>query len=98
MRGVPSEITRTPKGFSINGHPIVSGSTFDCLGLALLMTLTKLFSRCSILMLDEVGAGADEKRAAMMLGTLAGAGFSQVFFITHRNTDESASDNLLEVA
>jgi len=98
MRGVPSEITRTTKGFAINNHPIVSGSTFDCLGLSLLMTLAKLFSRCTILMLDEVGAGADEKRAAMMLGTLAGAGFNQVFFITHRNTDEAACENLLEVA
>jgi len=98
MRGTPSEITRSPKGFLVNNHPIVSGSTFDCLGLSLLMTLTKLFSCCSILMLDEVGAGADEKRAAMMLGTLAGSGFSQVFFITHRQSDESACENLLEVA
>ena len=91
-------ISRTPKGFAINGHPIVSGSTFDLLGVALLITLAKLFSQCTILMLDEAGAGADSTRSAAMLGTLAGAGFDQVFFITHKDADEGACDNLLEIA
>ncbi len=97
MRGTPSKITRTSKGFAINNHPIVSGSTFDLLGVALLMTLAKLFSRCTILMLDEAGAGADAKRSAALLGTLASAGFDQILFITHKDADESACDNLLEL-
>jgi DNA repair exonuclease SbcCD ATPase subunit len=97
MRGEESIIKRSPKGFLINLHPVVSGSTFDLLGLALRITLAKLFSQCGILVLDEAGAGMDLDRSALMLGVLAAAGFEQVLHITHRDTDEAAGEHLLVI-
>jgi DNA repair exonuclease SbcCD ATPase subunit len=97
MRGEDSVVTRSSKGFMINGRPLVSGSTFDILGLALRITLVKLFSQCKLLILDEANAGADEDRTALMLGTLATAGFDQVLFVSHKPQDENACDHLIMV-
>ncbi len=97
MRGEESVISRSAKGFLVNRHPVVSGSTFDLLGLALRITLAKLFSNCGILVLDEAGAGMDLDRSALMLGVLAAAGFEQVLHITHRDTDEAAGEHLLVI-
>jgi len=97
MRNEPSIVARTPKGFTINGGKVVSGSTMDILGLALRITVVKMFSSCGIMICDEANAGADVNRSAAMTATVSGAGFDQVFLITHKDVDESGCDHLIEL-
>lgn len=97
MRGAPSVVGRSPKGFVINGGRVVSGSTQDLLGLALRVAMVKMFSQCGILLLDEANAGADAQRSSAITGTLSGSGFDQVVLITHKDVDEAGCDSLIEL-
>ena len=98
IRGEQSVVTREPDGFKVNGRSVagLSGSTNDALGLAIRMALSKLFlPGVPLLFLDESFAGADDTRELAGVGTLAGAGFSQVLLVTHSNLPEQIADNLI---
>ena len=98
IRGEQSVVTRDADGFKVNGRSVagLSGSTNDALGLAIRMALSKLFlPGVPLLFLDESFAGADDTRELAGVGTLAGAGFSQVLLVTHSNLPEQIADNLI---
>lgn len=97
MRGAPSTVTRSKGGFLVDGHKRPSGSTKDILGLALRMVVTKMFTSCDILFLDEVASGCDGERAARVFQTAASAGFNQVLMITHNDRDETGDVNLIQL-
>ena len=98
IRGEQSIVARDADGFKVNGRSVagLSGSTNDALGLAIRMALSKLFlPNVPFLMIDEGFSGADSNRELAGVGTLAGAGFSQVLLITHSDRPESVADNLI---
>lgn len=98
IRGEQSVVTRDADGFKVNGRSVagLSGSTNDALGLAIRMALSKLFlPGVPLLFLDESFAGADDTRELAGVGTLAGAGFSQVLLVTHSSLPEQVADNLI---
>ena len=99
MRGVESVVSKDSKeGFTVNGEAIssLSGSTLSILGLALRVALVKTFlPSCDILLLDEPFDGADNSRRDSMLGFIVQSGFMQMIIITHENSTESFSDELL---
>ena len=99
MRGVESVVSKDSKeGFTVNGEAIssLSGSTLSILGLALRVALVKTFlPSCDILLLDEPFDGADNSRRDSMLGFIVQSGFMQMIIITHENSTESCSDELL---
>ena len=99
MRGVESVVSKDSKeGFTVNGEAIssLSGSTLSILGLALRVALVKTFlPSCDILLLDEPFDGADSSRRDSMLGFIVQSLFTQMIIITHENSTESFSDELL---
>ena len=99
MRGVESVVSKDSKeGFTVNGEAIssLSGSTLSILGLALRVALVKTFlPSCDILLLDEPFDGADNSRRDSMLGFIVQSLFTQMIIITHENSTESFSDELL---
>lgn len=99
MRGIESVVSKDSKeGFTVNGEAIssLSGSTLSILGLALRVALVKTFlPSCDILLLDEPFDGADNSRRDSMLGFIVQSGFMQMIIITHENSTESFSDELL---
>lgn len=98
IRGEQSVVTRDADGFKVNGRSVagLSGSTNDALGLAIRMALSKLFlPGVPLLFLDESFSGCDGNRELAGVGTLAGAGFSQVLLVTHSNLPEQIADNLI---
>lgn len=91
FRGVPSVVASTPKGITVDGRlSKPSGSTLDILGLALRITIAKMFANSGLLILDEPSAGCDEDRTMLMTGGLLGAGFDQIILVTHKDVDENA--------
>ena len=100
IRGVSSVVSRDVNGFKVDGKGVagLSGSTLDALGLAIRMSLSKLFlPGVPLLMLDESFSGADDTRELAGISTIASAGFSQVLFVTHSSAPEAIADNLIEL-
>jgi len=100
IRGTTSTVTKDTAGFKVNGRSVkgLSGSTQDALGLAIRMSLSKLFlPNVPFLSLDESFAGADDSRELNGVGTLSTAGFGQIVMITHSDQPESFADNLIVV-
>jgi len=98
IRGQSSVVTRDVGGFRVDGRSTtgLSGSTLDALGLAIRMSLSKLFlPNVALLVLDESFSGADDNRELAGIGTIASAGFNQVLFVTHSEHPESVADNLI---
>ena len=98
IRGEESVVVRTAEGFKVNGRSVagLSGSTNDALGLAIRMALSKLFlPNVPFLLLDEAFAACDDNRELAGVSTLAAAGFSQIFLITHSSAPETLADTLL---
>lgn len=98
IRGVESVLTRDADGFKVNGKSVkgLSGSTQDALGLAIRMALSKVFLPVvPFVFLDESFAACDDERELNGLGTLASAGFTQTFLVTHSDLGDSLADNLL---
>lgn len=86
IRGFHSTVTREGNGFKVDGQSIggLSGSALDALGLAIRVALTKTFlPSTSFMILDEASAACDDNRTSTMAGTLAGAGFDQILWVTH---------------
>ena len=98
IRGTPSVVTRDADSFKVNGKGIagLSGSTLDALGLAIRMSLSKLFlPNVPFLFLDESFHGADDTRETNGISTLAAAGFGQTILVTHSDVPEAFADNLI---
>lgn len=98
VRGDRSVVTKSADGFLVNGTSTrgLSGSTLDALGMAIRIALVKTFlPHCSMLVLDEPCAAADEARTTSMLGFVASAGFDQTLLVTHESTSEAFADNLI---
>lgn len=100
IRGESSVVTRDTAGFKVNGKGVkgLSGSTLDALGLAIRMSLSKLFlPGVSMMFLDESFAGCSDSRELNGVGTLVGSGFSQVILVTHSPLPEASADNLVTI-
>lgn len=100
VRGVTSTVSRTVKGFEVDGQELdgLSGSTQDALGLALRLALVKTFiPNASFLSLDEPASGCDEARELAMLGVIAASGFEQVLLVTHSDLADSFAANVVAV-
>lgn len=98
IRGVESVLTRDEDGFKVNGKSVkgLSGSTQDALGLAIRMALSKVFLPVvPFVFLDESFSGCDDSREINGIATIASAGFTQTFLVTHSDLGDSLADNLL---
>lgn len=98
LRGTQTTITRAKQGFLCDNVHVrnLSGSTLDILGLAIRFALTKLLlPHIDFQLLDEPGAGCDERRTANLMGFVTTADFPQAVVITHHDVDEAAADNLI---
>lgn len=98
IRQTDSVVERTDTGFTVNGRSIkgLSGSTEDALGLAIRISLSKLFIPwVSVLLLDESFSACDDGRELAGISTLAGAGFGQIILVTHSDAPESIANNLI---
>lgn len=98
MRGIPTVVTKTAKGFKVNDKSLesLSGSTKDICGVALRLALIQLFLPATdFAIFDEAAAGCDDGRTSAVTGFLMGSGFEQTFLITHKNIDEGAANQLI---
>lgn len=98
FRGRQSDVSRGPKGFMVDGsNSRPSGSTLDILGLSIRIAVARIFSECGVLILDEPSAGCDAERTALMTSGLLSTGFDQLIMVTHKDADESAGGNLIQL-
>lgn len=100
IRGTPSVVVRDAAGFKVNNQSIssLSGSTVDCLGIALRNSLVKIFiPQCDFMIFDEPFAAMDTERTLSSLGALRVAGVPQIILITHEDFSESVSEEIIEV-
>jgi DNA repair exonuclease SbcCD ATPase subunit len=102
IRGIPSRVTRSDKGFLVNGHQVggggLSGSALDSLGLAIRIALTKTFlPNTRFLVLDEASAACNEEREANMAGCVAAADFDQVIWVTHSDAIEAFANHVIQL-
>jgi DNA repair exonuclease SbcCD ATPase subunit len=100
MRGQESEIVRTEKGFRVDGGSVqgLSGSTQSILGIALRSALRDIFApNCNFMFFDEVNAGCDVSRAAMVCGVVNSIP-GQKIFITHEKESAMVADQIIEVS
>lgn len=98
IRGMVSSVQRSAGGFTVNGRTVegLSGSTQDALGLAIRISLSKVFlPSVPLLILDESFAACDDVREVSGLGVLASSGFEQVLLVTHSDLADSISANLI---
>lgn len=100
IRGEASMITKDSEGFKINGRNVegLSGSGQDALGLAIRISLAKVFlPGLPFILLDEAFAACDDGREVNGLGTLAAANFQQCILVTHSDLGDSLADNLIQL-
>ena len=100
MRAQPSLITKDGEGFKVNGKKIagLSGSTLDILGLAVRFGLMKTFlPEAPMVLLDEPSGACDTDRTVSVSGLLLSSGFQQTVLVTHKDIDEGAASQLLEM-
>ncbi len=100
VRGTPSRVERGDSGFLVNGQAVndLSGSTIDMLGLAIRLSLSRIFlPNLSFILLDEVFAGCSENRELAGLGILASSEIGQVLLVTHSDLGDSLADNLIQL-
>lgn len=98
MRQVECVVERSASGFTVDGRSVegLSGSTTDILGLAIRISLGKIFLPwVPFLLLDEGFSACDGEREMASVGVLASSGFQQVVLITHSDAPESMADNLV---
>ena len=100
MRGIPTTITKSAKGFKVNDKALesLSGSTLDVCGVALRLAVIQMFLPATdFAIFDEVSGGCDDERTSAVTGFLLGSGFSQTFLLTHKAVDEGAASQLIVV-
>jgi intein/homing endonuclease len=99
LRGEESTVSKSEKGFYVNGIPVhrLSGSAKSILGIALRVALREIFApSAGFLVFDEPASDADGERTAMVTGALA-AVRGQVIAITHEDISDSSADNIIEL-
>lgn len=102
IRDTNSIVTRDAEGFKVDGRSVrgggLSGSALDALGLAIRLSLSKVFlPNVPWMCLDESFSAADANRELAGLGTLASCGFEQVILVTHSSMPETIADNLITI-
>lgn len=100
IRGFRSVVTRETDSFLVNGKPVggVSGSTFDSLGLAMRMALSKTFLPVvDFILLDEPASGMDDERETAMLGLLSVASYRQILLVTHSCLADSFAGSVVQL-
>lgn len=102
IRDTNSVVTRDAEGFKVDGRSVrgggLSGSALDALGLAIRLSLSKVFlPNVPWMCLDESFSAADANRELAGLGTLASCGFEQVILVTHSSMPETIADNLITI-
>lgn len=100
MRGVKSAVTKGPGGFYVDNQSVegLSGSTLDILGLAIRLALTRTFlPTAPFLILDEATAAMDERRSAETMAFLLAFGFKQTICVTHKDIEEGAANQLIQL-
>ena len=100
IRGVPSIVTKSDKGFAVDtkNYEHLSGSTIDSLGLAVRMSLQKTFlPNVDFMLLDEPASGCDDNRESSMLGILASSGYNQVVLVTHSPLADSFAAQVVTI-
>lgn len=100
LRGETSVVTKDGDGFKVNGRGTsgLSGSTLDCLALAIRVALSKTFvPHASFMMLDEPAHGCDDNRTGNVLGFLASVGFDQIILASHDELSESVADKVIQL-
>lgn len=98
IRGEASVVTRDAGGFKVNGRGVagLSGSTQDMLGLAIRISLSKLFlPAVTFMFLDEGFSGCDDNREMNGITTLSSAGFDQVIMVTHSDAAEPLASTFI---
>jgi DNA repair exonuclease SbcCD ATPase subunit len=102
IRGISSKVTRSDKGFLVNGHFVggggLSGSALDSLGLAIRIALTKTFlPNTRFLVLDEASSACNEEREANMAGCVAASDFDQIIWVTHSDAIEAFANHVIQL-
>lgn len=100
LRGEQSVVTKDAGGFKVNAKSIesLSGSTLDCLALAIRVALSKTFiPQASFLVLDEPAHGCDNERTSNVLGFLSTVGFQQTVLASHDELSEAVADNVIVI-
>lgn len=102
IRGKQSVVTRSDKGFLVDGQKVgpgsLSGSALDALGLAIRIALTKTFlPNTRFMVLDEPAAAADADRETNMIGLIAGADFDQILLVTHSDLADSFAAQVIQL-
>lgn len=98
LRGEPAVVTREDDGFLVDGSKCrLSGAELDLLGLALRISVCKVFSSCSIMVLDEPSSACDAERTAQMIAVLGAAGFDQIIMVSHKDADENSGAYLIQL-
>lgn len=100
IRGSDSRVERGPEGFTVNGQAVadLSGSTIDMLGLAIRLSLSRVFlPNLPFVFMDEVFANCDEQRELSGLASLASSGVSQVLLVSHSDLGDSIASNLIQL-
>ena len=100
MRGAASVVTKSSDGFKVDGQSVegLSGSTLDILGLAIRLALTRTFlPSAPFLILDEATAAMDDKRSTEAMAFLLAFGFSQTICVTHKEIEEGAANQLIQL-
>jgi len=100
LRGVHTVVGRKDDCFTLDGkkHTSYSGSTQDCLGLAIRATLQKTFmAGCDFTTYDEPASGCDLARESDMLAMLSTCGFEQVLLVTHSDLADAYATNFIQI-
>lgn len=100
IRGTDSLVERGPSGFTVNGQAVddLSGSTIDMLGLAIRLSLSRVFlPNLPFVFMDEVFAGCDDSRELAGLSALAASGIPQVLLVTHSDLGDGLAANLVQL-
>ena len=100
IRGTESRVERGPEGFTVNGQAVadLSGSTIDMLGLAIRLSLSRVFlPNLPFVFFDEVFAGCDDSRELAGLSALAASGIPQVLLVTHSDLGDGLAANLVQL-
>lgn len=100
IRGSDSRVERGPEGFTVNGQAVadLSGSTIDMLGLAIRLSLSRVFlPNLPFIFMDEVFSSCDEQRELAGLSALAASGIPQVLLVTHSDLGDGLAANLVQL-
>lgn len=102
IRGTQSTVTKSEKGFLVDGKVVgpggLSGSALDALGLAVRIALTKTFlPNTRFMVLDEPAAAADADRETNMIGLIATSDFDQILLVTHSDLADSFASQVIQL-